>query len=103
MDKRKYRVLRVMMVVFKLVAWLSLIVSLIASVTFLIQFSLMSQQLGTSVPAFAGFTLFIAFVANGFFVFGSLLAISELIRLVFDIEKQTRATRDKVTEVRQAA
>ena len=47
----KYRILRTMAVVFKVMAWVSLILGMIASVTFMIQFSLMSQQLGTNMPA----------------------------------------------------
>ncbi len=101
--KGKYRILRTMAVVFKFMAWISLILGMIASVTFMIQFSLMSQQLGTPVPAVAGFSLFVIFVAYAFLVFGSLLALSEMIQLLFDIERQTRVTDEKVVGMKRAA
>ncbi len=99
----KYRILRTMAVVFKVMAWVSLVLGMIASVTFMIQFSLMSQQLGTNMPAFAGFSIFVIFVAYALLAFGSLFALSEMIRLLFDIERQTRAGDEKVVGMKRAA
>ena len=101
--REKYRTLSLMAVVFKVMAWISLIAGLIGSIAFLMQFSLLSQQLGTALPAIAGFTFFVVFVVYTLLSFGSLYAISEGIYLLFDIEKETRNTKDKVSEIRPAA
>lgn len=92
-----------MAVVYKIMAWVSLVFGLIASITFLVQFSLLSQQLGTAVPAFAGFSVFIVLLAYTLVGFGTLYALAEGIYLLLNIEQQTRATQDKVREIRPAA
>jgi len=101
--KEKYRILRTMAVVYKVMAWVSLIFGLIASITFLIQFSLISQQLGTAMPAIAGFSVFLVLLVYTLLAFGTFYAVAELINLLFDIEHQSRATKDRVTEMRPAA
>jgi len=101
--KEKYRILRTMAVVYKIMAWVSLVFGLIGSITFLIQFSLLSQQLGTAVPAVAGTSLFVMFLVYTLVAFGTLYALSEGIRLLFDIERQTRATPEQTREIRRAA
>lgn len=101
--KEKYRILRTMAVVYKILAWVSLVFGLIGSITFLIQFSLVSQQLGTAVPAFAGFTLFAVFLGYTLIAFGTFYALAEGINMLFDIERQTRDTETKTTRLRPAA
>lgn len=101
--KDKYRILRTMAVVFKVLAWVSLILGIIGSVTFWIQFSLLSQQLGTAVPAAAGFVIFAVMFLYTLVGFGALYALAEGINLLFDIERQTRTTEGKVRELRPAA
>jgi len=101
--KEKYRILRTMAVVFKIMAWVTLVSGVIGSVTVLIQFSLLSQQLGTAVPAGAGVSLFILLLAYTLLGFGTLYAFAEGINLLFDIERQTRATPEQAREIRPAA
>ena len=103
--KEKYRILRTMAVVFKIMAWVSLVFGIIGSVTFLIQFSLLSQQLGTAVPAAAGFSLFLVLMAYTLVAFGTFYAMAEGISLLFDIERQTRPTAaaDQGRQIRPAA
>lgn len=101
--KEKYRILRTMAVVFKVMAWVSLVFGLIGSITFLIQFSLLSQQLGTAVPAVAGFSLFIVLLAYTLVSFGAFYALAESINLLFDIERQTRAIPEQTRQMRPAA
>ena len=101
--KEKFRILKTMAVVYKIMAWVTLVFGLIASVTFLVQFSLLSQQLGTAVPAFAGFSLFVVFMAYTLLGFGTLYALAEGIHLLLSIEQQTKTTQDKVREIRPAA
>jgi len=101
--KEKYRILRTMAVVYKIMAWVSLVFGLIGSITFLVQFSLLSQQLGTAVPAFAGFSLFVVFLAYTLLSFGTLYALAEGIRLLLNIDRQTQPAQDNVREIRPAA
>ena len=101
--KEKYRILRTMAVVFKVMGWVSLVLGIIGSVTFLIQFSLLSQQLGTAVPAVAGFTLFLVLIAYTLVSFGAFYALAEGINLLFDIERQTRAIPEQGRQIRPAA
>jgi hypothetical protein len=89
--KQKYRILRTMATVFKVLAWLALIAGIIGSVTFWIQFSLLSEQIGTAVPAVAGFVVFAILFIYSLVSFGALYALAETINLLFDIERQTRA------------
>lgn len=94
-----------MAVVFKVMAWVSLVFGIIGSVTFLIQFSLLSQQLGTAVPAVAGFSLFLVLIAYTLLAFGTFYALAEGIHLLFDIERQTRVSvpADQGRQIRPAA
>ena len=101
--KEKYRILRTMAVVFKVVAWVSLVLGLIGSITFLIQFSLLSQQLGTAVPAVAGFSLFLVLIVYTLVGFGTFYALAEGINLLFDIDRQTRAPAEQARQIRPAA
>lgn len=101
--KEKYRILRTMAVVYKIMAWVTLIFGLIGSITFLIQFSLLSQQLGTAVPAVAGTSLFVMLLVYTLVAFGTLYALAEGIRLLFDIERQTREAPEQTREIRRAA
>ena len=101
--KEKYRILRTMAFVYKIMAWVTLVFGLVGSITFLVQFSLLGQQLGTAVPAVAGFTLFSLLLVYTLVAFGTLYALAEGIYILFDIEQQTRTTQDKVREIRPAA
>jgi vacuolar-type H+-ATPase subunit I/STV1 len=101
--KEKYRLLRVMAVIYKILAWVSLVVGVIVSIFALAASSLIAQQLGAAGAAGGGFILFLGIVVYSLISFGSLYALGEGIDLLFDIEQQTRKTEEKMAETKKAA
>jgi len=75
-DKTKYPALNVISAVYKFLAWLSAFISLLTSVIFLINDGVK--------------TISIISIVIGVILFISFLAISEIIRLFIDIERNTR-------------
>jgi len=99
----KYRLLRVMAVIFKIMAWVALVAGVAVSIFALVASSLIAQQLGTAGAAGGGFIAFLAILIYSLITFGSLYALSEGIYLLFDIEEETRTTREQMREIKKAA
>ena len=99
----KYRLLRVMAVIFKILAWVSLVVGVAVSIFALVASSLIAQQLGTAGAAGGGFIVFLGVLIYSLITFGSLYALSEGIYLLFDIEQQARITKEQMREIKKAA
>ena len=99
----KYRLLRTMAVVYKVLAWVALVVGVAVSIFALVASSLISQQLGTAGAAGGGFIAFIALLVYSLITFGSLYALAEGIYLLFDIEQQSRTTKDQIRDIRKDA
>lgn len=97
----QYRVLRVMAGVYKVLAWISLVVGVVFSLVALIASSLISQQFGTAAPAGGGFIVFLVGLLYTLFTFGTLLAIGEGIDLLFDIRNNTQRAVEQ--QIRPAA
>lgn len=101
--EQKYRILKVMVVVFKVVAWLWLIGGVILSIVTLISGSIVAQQLGAPGPAGFGLGAFLFILLSSLFSFGALYAFSELIQLVFSIHENTVKLQQVVSKVKPAA
>lgn len=87
----KYRALRVMAVVMKILAWVVLATGLMLSLATLFATGLLTQSLGTTVPVSARLFMFIGMVAGTLVEFVFLLGSGEAISLLFDIEASTVA------------
>lgn len=99
----KYRILKTMAVVFKVFAWVSLVLGVAFSIFALVASSLIAQQLGTAGAASGGFVAFIGLMIYSLFAFGSFYALAEGIQLLFAIEQQSRTTKEQVQDIRKAA
>ena len=93
---RRFTALRVIGTVFKILAWISLILGLITAVGMLIigftltgESGLLGFDLGGSL---AGVAMFVVFVIVAVFGFLSLYAIGEAVYLFLAIEENTRRT-----------
>ncbi len=84
-----YKALRVLATVYKVLAWVTLVVGSFISLSVLFIPSLISSGLG--VPVSIGVGIVAAFVAIGFTLiqFILFLGFGELISLIFDIEANT--------------
>lgn len=94
---KKYRLLKTMAVVYKVMAWVSLVFGMSLSIFALVASSLVSQQLGTAAPAGGGFVAFTVLILYTLISFGSFYAMGEVINLLFDIDEQTRGARERET------
>lgn len=85
----KYRALRVLATVYKVLAWVTLVVGSLISLSLLFSSSVVSSGLG--VPVSLGAGIIAALVAIGFTLiqFVLFLGFGELISLIFDIEANT--------------
>lgn len=101
--EQKYRILRVMVVVYKVVAWLSLVGGVILSIMTLISGSIVAQQLGVPGPAAFGLGGFFFLLLSSLFSFGALYAFAELIQLAFNIHQNTVNLQQTVSKVKPAA
>lgn len=99
----KYRALRVLAMVYKILAWVTLVSGALVSISLLFSSTVISRGLG--VPVSFGASFLAALVALGFtlvqFVF--LLGFSELIYLVFDINDNTSPKEEAAGEEMKAA
>ena len=93
---RRFTALRVIGTVFKILAWISLILGLVTAVGILVlgftvsgQSGLLGIDLGGSL---AGVAMFVVFVIIAVFGFLSLYAIGESVYLFLSIEENTRRT-----------
>ena len=93
---RRFTALRVIGTVFKILAWISLVLGLITAVGMLIlgftlsgQSGLLGLELGSSV---AGIALFVVLLIIAVFGFLTLYAIGESVYLFLSIEASTRRT-----------
>ena len=93
MDKR-FTALRVIGTVFKILAWISLVLGLVTAVGMLILgFTLSGQEglLGLNLGSpLAGVAMFVVFIIIAVFGFLSLYAIGESVYLFLSIEENTR-------------
>lgn len=91
---RRFTALRVIGTVFKILAWITLVLGLITAVGMLILgFTLDGQEglLGLDFGgSFAGVAMFVVFVIIAVFSFVSLYAIGEAVYLFLSIEESTR-------------
>lgn len=99
----RYRVLRIMAVVYKVGAWLTLIGGSMTAIALLTSVNTVSKQLGTAIPGGTGLAMFFAFELYSLLAFGSLLGLSEAISLLLDINRKTRQAQEKDTVLRPAA
>lgn len=90
-----------MATVYKVLAWISLVVGVIFSIIALVTSSLISQQLGTAAPAGGGFIVFVIILLATLLNFGTLYALSQGIMLLFDIDNNTRLALER--EIGKAA
>lgn len=97
----KYRALRVMAVVMKILAWVVLVAGLIVSLTTLFATGLLSDSLGTTVPLSARLFAFLGMIAGTLVQFVFLMGAGEAISLLFDIESNT-SMRPPVTHREEA-
>ena len=93
---RQFTALRVIGTVFKILAWISLILGLITAVGMLIlgftlgeQSSLLGLELGSSLAGIAAFVVLLIIAVFGFL---ALYAIGESVYLILSIEESTRRT-----------
>lgn len=93
---RRFTALRVIGTVFKILAWISLILGLITAVAMLIlgftlsgRSGLLGLELGSSL---AGIAMFVVLVIIAVFGFLTLYAIGESVYLFLSIEESTRRT-----------
>ncbi len=102
--RERYRLLRVMAVVYKILAWVSIAVGVFTNTIIAIGLGgLIAPQLGAGLGVAAGFGTFVLLAVYSLIAFGTLYGLSEAIYLLFDIEEHTRSTEEKVTGMRPAA
>jgi hypothetical protein len=102
--KERYGLLRVMAVIYKILAWVSIVVAVFTNTLLSVAIGgLATPQLGAAVGVAAGFGAWILLAVYALIVFGTLYGLSEAIYLLFDVEEETRATEEKVTGMRPAA
>ncbi len=101
--REKYRILAVMAVVYKVLAWVTLILGVITGIFALVAGSLISQQIGAAGAAGGGFAAFVLITVYSLISFGTLYGLAEGIRLLFDIEREVRIAKDQVYEMKRAA
>lgn len=93
---RRFTALRVIGTIFKVLAWIALLVGLLAAIGALVLGFVMDNQLGTIGMGvggpFAGIALFIALVILAILVFLSLYAAGEFLYLFLSIEENSRRT-----------
>lgn len=90
--QEKYRVLRALAIVFKIIAWIALASGVIAFFVFLAAGSLVGRGF---IPGVAG--AFIGLV-YGIIIFISLYAWAEIIYVLLSIEESARKVADKLSE-----
>jgi len=104
MREEHYGLLKVMAVVYKILAWVSIAVAVFTNTLLSVGIgSLLTPQLGAGVGFAAGFGAWILLGVYALIVFGTLYGLSEGIYLLFDIEEETRKTEEKVTDMKPAA
>ena len=102
--RERYGLLRVMAVVFKVVAWVSIAVAVFVNTMLAVGLGiLVTPQAGAIFGFFAGFSAWILMAAYALVLFGTLYALSEAIYLLFDIRAEVRSTEEKVRHNRPAA
>ena len=102
--RERYGLLRVMAVVFKVVAWLSIVVAVFVNTMLAVGLAiLVTPQAGVALGFVAGFSAWVLMAAYVLAFFGTLYAISEAIYLLFDIEAEVHSTDEKVRNIRPAA
>ena len=86
----KYKALRILATVYKILAWVTLIVGSLTSLSLLFSSGVISRGLGVSIPIGAGIVAALVTVGFTLLQFVFLLGFGELISLIFDIEANTR-------------
>lgn len=101
----KYRALRVLAVVYKILAWITLVIGVIISISLLFSSSIVSRGLGVSVSFGASFIAALLTLGFTLLQFVFFLGFGELISLLFDIDANTAPKLKKApaTETKQAA
>ena len=104
MKEEHYGLLKVMAVVYKILAWVSIVVAVFTNTLLSVAIGgLLTPQLGAAVGVSAGFGVWLLLAVYALIVFGTLYGLSEGIYLLFEIEEETRKTEEKVTSMKPAA
>jgi amino acid transporter len=99
---QNYRALKLMSVVYKVLAWITLAAGLVISIFAVMAGSLVSQQLGSAAPVGGGLVIFAIFFGSTLVAFGSFYALAQGINLMFELENRTRP-QEKPRAVKRAA
>jgi membrane protein implicated in regulation of membrane protease activity len=99
---QKYRALKLMAVVYKILAWVTLAAGLVVSIFAVMAGSLVSQQLGSAAPVAGGLAIFTVFFGSTLIGFGTFYALAQGINLMFELENRTRP-QQKPAAVKRAA
>jgi hypothetical protein len=106
---KKFRILRIVAFIWKVVAWIILVLSVLGGCGILVtllmagnQFSRQANLLGWGMPGGAAGGIVIALIAIlvGLFYFISLYAVAEMIDVVLALEENTRATVEQLKNLK---
>ncbi len=102
--RERYGFLRLMAVVFKVLAWLSIAVAVFVNTMLAVGLVIVVMPPAGAVLGFiAGFSAWILMAAYALVLFGTFYALSEAIYLLFDIKAEVGVTDEKVRHGRPAA
>ncbi len=102
--RERYGFLRLMAVVFKVLAWLSIAVAVFVNTMLAVGLGiLVTPQAGAVLGVVAGLSAWIFMAAYALILFGTFYALSEAIYLLFDIKAEVRSTDEMVKHGRPAA
>lgn len=102
--EKKFTALRIVSVIFKVLAWIVAVLTIIGFIVMLIGGTAMSSMMGRgyggygyggmgALGAFGGVGLAFGILIYGAFIFVSLLAAAEMILVILAIEENTRALK----------
>ncbi len=102
--EKKFTALRIVSVIFKVLAWIVAVLTIIGFIVMLIGGAAMSSMMGRgyggygyggmgALGAFGGVGIAFGILIYGAFVFVSLLAAAEMILVILAIEENTRALK----------
>jgi hypothetical protein len=104
--EKKFTALRIVSVIFKVLAWIVAVLTVIAFIVMLVGGAAMSSMMGRgyggyggwgTLGAFGGIGMAFAILIYGAFSFVSLLAAAEMILVILAIEENTRALKPPQT------
>ena len=106
--EKKYKILRIVAFVWKIVAWVILVISVLGGCASLVMTLMAGNQLSRQTSALGlgmlggtvgGITIAVVAILVGLFYFISLYAVAEMIDVALALEENTRATSEQLKNI----